>query len=267
MHAREGVFMGIVDFISKKNSLKSLQSQGILSEKEYKNKFLFHADEYVKREYYNEYITQRLAEEFGMSYNEKTKRWCSEWNDNQRVVVELYQPKGTHRILMWGYNFDFIPDINKKGKLVWYRTDSSVKMHINDTWYNHIEYTSDKEWGFSEKEFYNPVKCPTFQYEIPEYTSDMDFALEYIKKVVEKNILLMREWLDRVKTIDDVIEVLNQRVLGDDILHISQMHYTRAFLYAKSKNILEAMSAIKQYYENREIPQMIIDKLNQIAGE
>ncbi len=259
--------MKILDFISKRNSIKNLQAQGILSEKEYKSKFLVHAEEYVKREYYSDYITQRLAEEFGMSYNEKTKRWCSGWNNHQRFVLELYYPKGTHVILQWGYNYDFIPDINNKDKLVWHRTESSVKIHLTDAWYNHIDYTGDKEWGFSEREFYNPQKCPTFRYEIPIYTSDMDFALKYIKTVIEKNILFMKEWLDRVKTIDDAIEVLNQRVLGDDIFHIPRMHYVSSFLYAKNRNILDAMSALKQYYGEREIPQIIIDKLNLIASE
>ena len=66
---------------------------------------------------------------------------------------------------------------------------------------------------------------------------------------------------------DDAIVVMNQRVLGDDIFRIPQMHYLRAFLYAKNKNIVDAMSALKQYYEEREIPQVIIEKLNQLANE
>ena len=77
----------------------------------------------------------------------------------------------------------------------------------------------------------------------------------------------MKQWLERVKTIDDAIEIMNQRVLRDDILHIPRMNYIRAFLYAKNKNIMDSMTALKEYYEEREIPQIIIEKLNQIADE
>lgn len=237
-----------------------------LSQEEY-IKFFLNGDKHIKTEYYNDYLSQRLLDEFGMKYNEKQKCWYSDWSNNQRLVVELHSPKGNHKIIRWGYNFSFIPDINRQKKLVWYRTDSSIKIHIDDAWYNHIEHNRDQEWGYSSREFYNPEQCLDFQYEIPEYTSDIDYALEYIKSVIDKNIPLMRMWVEKVKTVDDAIEVMNQRVLGNDILHIPRMHYIRAFLYAKNKNLLDSMSALKQYYEEREIPQIIIDKLNQIASE
>lgn len=238
----------------------------ILSQEEYKNIFL-NGEEYIKREYYNDYISQKLSDEFGMKYNEKKKCWCSDWSNNQRFVVELYSPKGTHIIMRWGYNYSFIPDINRQKKLVWYRTDSSVKIHIDDAWYNHIEHNREQEWGYSLREFYNPEQCLDFQYEIPKYTSDIDYAVDYIKSVIDKNIPLMREWRKKVKTVNDAIMIMNQRVLGDDIFHIPQMHYIRAFLYAKNKNIVESMSALKHYYEEREIPRVIIEKLNQLANE
>ncbi len=40
----------------------------------------------------------------------------------------------------------------------------------------------------------------------------------------------------------------------------------RAFLYAKNNDIDNAIESIKQGYENSEIPQVIIDKLVQIAN-
>ena len=116
-----------------------INMDGILSQEEYKMFFL-NGEEYIKTEYYVDYISQRLLDEFGMKYNEKKNCWCSDWIDNQRFVVELYNPKGNHKIMRWGYN---------------------------------------------SREFYNPTKCPEFQYEIPEYTSDIDFALKYIKNVIE----------------------------------------------------------------------------------
>lgn len=45
-----------------------------------------------------------------------------------------------------------------------------------------------------------------------------------------------------------------------------RMCHIRAFLYAKNNDIDNAIESIKQGYENSEIPQVIIDKLVQIAN-
>lgn len=123
--------MSLFDVLSKGFCSKKRESNEILSQEEYKDKFL-HGDEYIKRELYDEYISRRLSEEFGLKYNEKIKKWHSEWSANRRFVVELCYPRGNHIYLRWGYNYDFIPDINSKNKLTWHRTESSVKIHIAD---------------------------------------------------------------------------------------------------------------------------------------
>ncbi len=238
----------------------------ILSQEEYKNLFL-NGTECVKRECYADYISQRLAEEFGMIYNCKAKCWHSEWNNNWRFVAELHELKGNHIVLRWGYNYDFIPDITNQKKLVWHRTDKSIKIHIDDAWYNHIDYDCDQEWGFSEREFYNPEQCPFFQYAIPTCSSDVNFALGYIKNVIDKNIILMHDWKENVKTLDDAIDIMNQRVLGKDVIHIPRMHYILAFLFAKNKNMVNSMSALEKYYDEREIPSILLKKINQLATE
>lgn len=173
--------MSLFDVLSKGFCSKKRESNEILSQEEYKDKFL-HGDDYIKRELYDEYISRRLSEEFGLKYNEKIKKWHSEWSANRRFVVELCYPRGNHIYLRWGYNYDFIPDINSKNKLTWHRTESSIKIHIADAWYNHIEDEREQDCGYTKEEFYNPRKCTSFQYQIPTYTSDMEFALEYIKK-------------------------------------------------------------------------------------
>ena len=184
--------MSLFDVLSKGFCSKKRESNEILSQEEYKDKFL-HGDEYIKRELYDEYISRRLSEEFGLKYNEKIKKWHSEWSANRRFVVELCYPRGNHIYLRWGYNYDFIPDINSKNKLTWHRTESSVKIHIADAWYNHIEDEREQDCGYTKEEFYNPRKCTSFQYQIPTYTSDIEFALEYIKNVIDKNIPLISD--------------------------------------------------------------------------
>ena len=47
---------------------------------------------------------------------------------------------------------------------------------------------------------------------------------------------------------------------------VKDMCHIRAFLYAKNNDIDNAIESIKQGYENSEIPQVIIDKLVQIAN-
>ena len=64
--------MSLFDVLSKGFCSKKRQSNEILSQEEYKDKFL-HGEDYIKRELYDEYISRRLSEEFGLKYNEKIK--------------------------------------------------------------------------------------------------------------------------------------------------------------------------------------------------
>lgn len=137
---------------------------------------------------------------------------------------------------------------------------------IGHAWYNHIEDEREQDCGYTKEEFYNPRKCTSFQYQIPTYTSDIEFALEYIKNVIDKNIPLIREWINNVQTVDDAITVLNQRIVTLPHIYVPYMCHIRAFLYAKNNDIDNAIESIKQGYENSEIPQVIIDKLVQIAN-
>ena len=232
--------MSLFDVLSKGFCSKKRESNEILSQEEYKDKFL-HGDEYIKRELYDEYISRRLSEEFGLKYNEKIKKWHSEWSANRRFVVELCYPRGNHI----------------------YLNIVSIDEHA---WYNYIEDEREQDCGYTKEEFYNPRKCTSFQYQIPTYTSDIEFALEYIKNVIDKNIPLIREWINNVQTVDDAITVLNQRIVTLPHIYVPYMCHIRAFLYAKNNDIDNAIESIKQGYENSEIPQVIIDKLVQIAN-
>lgn len=76
----------------------------------------------------------------------------------------------------------------------------------------------------------------------------------------------IREWINNVQTVDDAITVLNQRIVTLPHIYVPYMCHIRAFLYAKNNDIDNAIESIKQGYENSEIPQVIIDKLVQIAN-
>jgi len=118
-------------------------SRNILTKDEYSS--LFCTGDFIKSECYIDYITERLAEEFCLKYNEKKKCWYSEWNNNQRFVVELKSTKGINKILRWGYNYDYIPTLNNQNKLVWHRTDNSIKIHVEDGYYYHRETPREQE--------------------------------------------------------------------------------------------------------------------------
>ena len=94
LHCHE-IKINLWRLIFEKFDSKVLLTKDILSQEEYISKFFGVDNIYIKREYYSDYITQRLSKELGMHYNEKTKKWCSEWNDNKRFVVELYGQRGT----------------------------------------------------------------------------------------------------------------------------------------------------------------------------
>ena len=52
--------MSLFDVLSKGFCSKKRESNEILSQEEYKDKFL-HGDEYIKRELYDEYISRRFV--------------------------------------------------------------------------------------------------------------------------------------------------------------------------------------------------------------
>ena len=142
-------------------------------------------------------------------------------------------------------------------------SDRSIKLERKKKYGSYIYKESAP---LTKEEFYNPRKCTSFQYQIPTYTSDIEFALEYIKNVIDKNIPLIRELINNVQTVDDAITVLNQRIVTLPHIYVPYMCHIRAFLYAKNNDIDNAIESIKQGYENSEIPQVIIDKLVQIAN-
>lgn len=259
--------MRLFDVLNQEYRTKKLQADYVLSQKEYKEKF-FCDDEYIKREFYEEDISRRLSEEFGMKYSEKAKKWYSEWKDSQRFVVKLERLKGDNVFLQWGYNYDFIPGMNNQDKLIWYRTDKAIKLHTKDSWYYHINKSGYFDFGHSKQDFYNPRTCKTYQYMIPTTTSDMEFALQYINGVVEKNIPLMREYVDNIKTIDDAIEFINEQIAVSSCIVIPYMCHVRAFLYAKNKDIEKAILSIKEgYYGSDKAQQILIERLKQLADQ
>lgn len=87
--------MSLFDVLSKGFCSKKRESNEILSQEEYKDKFL-HGDEYIKRELYDEYISRRLSEEFGLKYNEKIKKWHSEWS----VICTLFTGQPVRRVFL-----------------------------------------------------------------------------------------------------------------------------------------------------------------------
>ena len=93
-----------------------------------------------------------------------------------------------------------------------------------------------------------------------------NFIIQGNAQVFNKNIPLIREWINNVQTVDDAITVLNQRIVTLPHIYVPYMCHIRAFLYAKNNDIDNAIESIKQGYENSEIPQVIIDKLVQIAN-
>ena len=77
-------------------------------------------------------------------------------------------------------------------------------------------------------------------------------------------VLLMREGGYLWAYLMNWVRVLLKKRQSNEIL--SQEEYKDKFLYAKNNDIDNAIESIKQGYENSEIPQVIIDKLVQIAN-
>lgn len=125
------------------------------------------------------------------------------------MVITLLAVKGITYPILWGYNYDFIPKLNNKQKLVWHRTEKSFHMDIKDSYYSYVSFPQKAEQA--KEDYLNPERDYRY-YELSMWTSNIEFALRYIDDVVKKNIPFMIDWYQCVQTIEDVSDELDKQV-------------------------------------------------------
>ena len=141
-------------------------------------------------------MSKVLREHFDLKYCDKGRWWYSDWNSHKRMVITLFASKGITYPIIWGYNYNFIPRLNNQNKLMWYRTEKNFYLHIEDAYYNYMPLFSNIKQ--TDNTFLNPEKNCKYQYELPMWTNNLEFALNYIDDVVKRNLPLMIDWYQKV---------------------------------------------------------------------
>lgn len=135
-------------------------------------------------------------------------------------------------------------------------------MDIKDSYYSYVSFPQKAEQA--KEDYLNPERDYRY-YELPMWTSNIEFGLRYIDDVVKKNIPFMTDWYQCIQTIEDVIDELDKQIAMPSPYNHRNKYYTKAFLLAKIKCIDEAVATMCQIYHPHEIPPEVIEKLYQAS--
>ncbi len=209
-----------------------------VSHHEYMTRLCPGDDSLVK--YYDDIVGDVLSEHFNLKKCPNKHIWYSEWENHRRMVVKL-QFFYTHEI-WFGYNYDFIPVLNRQDKFEYHRTDKSVDLDVVDMYLYHISY-----------DYENLTHSETFdirrKYYLPDWGSvnDTEFSKEYIRNVVKSNIPFMLDFYEKYRSDRDVIDFLNRKASVETPRNDSGFDWTKAFLYARLQDMDSAVKAMDKY--------------------
>ena len=143
--------------------------------------------------YYDDIAGAVLAEYFDVNKCPNKHIWYGEWIDHRRIVIELHLFYSYE--VRFGYNYDFIPILNKQNKFVYHRTDKSVALDVMDLYFNHISY---KPEHMTLLESFNVRR----KYELPKFggVQELEFTKRYMEDVIRTNITFMKEFYENYKS-------------------------------------------------------------------
>ena len=211
---------------------------------EFENKALTKDDTLVK--YFNIGVTNALSKYFDVKCCEKGHEWFEPWNGHFRKSFSLFAPKGTRYPILWGYNADFIPSRQNSGKFIYFRTEKAGKVHVEDSFFNHVHYDPDK---MTHMETYNirGEYCLTM-YNDHLDLKDIEAAYKYAEEITLRNIPFMLKYYEQVKTVDDMINFLDNHIEPDNLFHSYNLYYEKAFLLAYKKQMDEAINTLRKIH-------------------
>lgn len=230
-----------------------------ISDEEYAKKILYCEPSESLVKYYDDIMWNVLKDYFDLKKCPNKHIWYGEWKNHRRIVIELY--KFYSYEIRFGYNYDFIPVLNKQDKFVYHRTDKSVDLDVMDLYFNHICYESD---NLTHLESFNIRR----NYELPQYAgiAELDFTTKYIENVIRTNIEFMKDFYEKYRTEEDIIQFLSHTIKTGNVFQKYRYIWTKAFLYAKLQNIDNAIVTMREYYDyvNGVIPDRVIEKLKSV---
>ena len=230
-----------------------------VSDKEYAKKILYCEPSESLVKYYDDIAGGVLMEHFELKKCPNKHIWYGEWINHRRIVIELHMFYSYE--VRFGYNYDFIPILNRQKKFVYHRTDKSVALDVMDLYLNHISYRPD---NMTHLESFNVRR----KYELPQFcgVQELDFAKRYIEDVITTNITFMKEFYEKYKTDEEILAFLDHTIQKGNMFQKYRYIWTKAFLYAKLQDIDKAIMTMRDYYDhmNGETPEIVIEKLKTV---
>ncbi|MCM1160918.1 MAG: hypothetical protein NC412_06815 [Roseburia sp.] len=211
--------------------------------------------------YYDDITEEILTKYFMVKKCPGKHIWYGEWENHRRIVIKLYCFYSYE--VIFGYNYDFIPILNKQDKFIYHRTEKAVDLDVKDFYINHINYEPD---NLTHMESFHIRR----KYELPVFgcRQELDFAKKYIGDCVRTNIPFMQDFFEKYKTDWDVIAFLDYIIQNGSHFESYRYIWTKAFLYARLQEMEKAMETMdfyyKAYYKGREIPEKVIQKLKDV---
>lgn len=253
--------MGI--FQNDTNIVPIVYTAGV-SDEEYTKKIMGLGNESYDEnlvKYYDDIAEEILTRYFTVKKCPGKHIWYGEWENHRRIVIKLRQFYSYE--VVFGYNYDFIPILNRQDKFIYHRTEKSVDLDVKDFYMNHIHYDSD---NLTHLESFHIRR----KYELPVYgcREELDFAKKYIGDCVRTNIPFMQDFFARYESDGDVISFLDYIIHNGNYFERYRYIWTKAFLYARFHEMERAMETMdyyyKELYKERDIPQKVIEKLENV---
>lgn len=215
--------------------------------------------------YFDVGVTNVLSEYFDVTCCGKGHYWFTPWENHCRKVFQLFPRKGYLYLILWGYNFDFIPTRQNSGRLVYHRTEKAVTVHIEDSFFNHISYEPDKLTPNESLAIREQYCLSSFIFEKMNI-SDVASAYRYIEENTRRNVPFMLDYFERVRTVDDMIADLNRQIDPKNMYHSRELYYQKAFLLAHQKRFDESIENLKTSC-NGSVPEDLMKRLEKVYAE
>lgn len=232
-----------------------------VSDQEFQNKLWLTGEDCEHMvKYFDETVENVLKEYFELKKCPNRHVWFGEWENHRRMVIKLDINSATYDI-QFGYNYDFIPRLNRQKKFVYYRTEKAVGLDVMDLYLNHIWYDPDR---LTHGESFNIRR----HYVLNMYgrSSEIDLAKKYLENVVRNNIPFMQDFYERYNKDEEMIEFLDHTIKEGNMFERHWYIWTKAFLFARLQDMDQAEKTMREYYSyvNGAVPEKVLEKLESV---
>lgn len=178
---------------------------------------------YSIKDYIDRILSLQIEKELYMQYVGPYK-WCGQWENGARRVLQLFLIKGDSAIFEWGYNYQFLPII-KGGKIIYQRTDKNMQAQLRSMPTTFIDFGDWKPF------------C------IPMHAKREDKLIERIKSVFDRTNPDIINWFERTASVEAMIKEADLQIQHGNYYSYfyPSQQYVKAFLLSANNQIKQAV--------------------------